>query len=414
VRDEVVREGIMVGTKVAIVSTQEKPHAVQVERAVREAVRLAGGLAAVIGKGSTVIIKPNLVAAKPPETGATTDPRVCRAIADIVRELGARPIIAESSFVGLDTEEAIRVAGYDGLREEGYEVVDLKNSAIEKITVPVPSGAVLTEVSLPRIVAEADALITVAKMKTHDQSGVTLAVKNLKGVLPDSWKRKFHHTFGVFESTADLLGVVKPCFAVIDGIVAMEGLGPAFGQPVEMNLILAGRDAVAVDTVCASVMGFALEDCGCVREAARRGLGVGRLGDIDVQGVPVADVQRRFKRSEEAIAEAISLPPGLNIIVGEKTCSGCRNQLLSTLFDLQAANLLDKAAGWTVVCGKLDELPDVQADRLLLVGACLSRFKGAGTFVQGCPPNSRDVIRGFGVAQAVGMVDIDALDAEEH
>ncbi len=402
----------MAKARVALIKTHEQPGGEQIEAAVRKAVQLSGGLAGIVASGSTVIIKPNLVAPKAPESGATTDPRICKAIADMVREMGARPIIAESSFVGLDTEEAIRVAGYDKLREDGYEVIDLKRKGIEKVTIPVPRGKALKEVSLPRVVVEADAIISVPKMKTHDQAGVTLAIKNLKGLLPDAWKRKFHHTYGVFQSTADLLTVVKPSLSVVDGIIAMQGLGPAFGEALEMDLIIAGRDAVAVDTVTAAVMGFDVQECGCVREAAERKLGTGELSEIDVVGETIGKVQRRFKRTDEAISEAMPLPRDLNIIVGEKTCSGCRNQILSTLFDLKEANLLEKAAGWTVVCGKMEKLPEVPRERLLLVGACLARFRNEGTFVEGCPPNSRDVIRGFGVAQAVGMVDIDALEAD--
>ncbi len=403
----------MAKTTVALVKTSTQPDDNAIDAAVRRAVELAGGLAGIVRNGNTVIIKPNLVVTRPPETGATTDPRVCKAIADMVRELGARPIIAESSFVGLDTEEAIRVAGYERLRNEGYEVVDLKQKGIEKVTVPVPGGKALKEVSLPRIIVEADVIISVPKMKTHDQAGVTLAVKNMKGVLSDAWKRKFHHTFGVFESTAELLIVAKPSFSVVDGIIALQGLGPAFGEALEMDLIVAGRDAVAVDAVTSAVMGFELHECGCVREAAALNLGIGDLREIEITGESIDSVRFRFKRPDEAITEAIEFPPGLNIIVGEKTCSGCRNQLLSSLFDLKEANLLDNAAGWTVVCGRVDELPDVTSEQLLLVGACLARFRNAGTFVEGCPPNSRDVIRGFGVGGAVGMVDIDALAAEE-
>ncbi|MFW6151263.1 MAG: DUF362 domain-containing protein, partial [Chloroflexota bacterium] len=235
----------MARTKVALVRTREQPGDREIDAAVRQAVDLAGGMADVVKRGNTVLIKPNLVVAKPPESGATTDPRVCKAIADMVTDLGARPVIAESSFVGLDTEEAIEVAGYGKLRGQGYEVIDLKRKGIEKVTVPVPLGKALKEVSLPRVVVDADVIISVPKMKTHDQSEATLAVKNMKGVLPDAWKRKFHHEYGVFQSTADLLTVVKPSLAVVDGIVAMNGLGPAFGEPMEMDLIIAGKDAVA-------------------------------------------------------------------------------------------------------------------------------------------------------------------------
>jgi len=402
----------MTKTRVAVAKSPEKPNEKEIDAAVRKAVELAGGLTDIIRRGDTVIIKPNLVVAKPPETGATTDPRVCKTMANMVKDLGAKPIIAESSFVGLDTEEAIQVAGYGNLRKAGYEVIDLKKKGIETVKVPIPKGKTLKEVTLPKIVVEANLIISVPKMKTHDQAEVTLALKNMKGVLPDAYKRKFHHVFGVFQSVADLMTVIKPAFSVVDGIMAMNGLGPAFGDPLEMDLIIAGRDAVAVDAVTAKIMGFEPQECGCLREAAESKIGTMNLDKIEVVGEPVAKVQRRFQRAEEAVMEKVSFPEGFQLIINEKACSGCRNQILSSLFDLKQTGLLYKAARWTVVSGKTSKLPGVPREKLLLVGACVSPFREEANFVEGCPPNSRDIIRGLGIVEAVGMVDIDTLEAE--
>ncbi|MFC2008888.1 DUF362 domain-containing protein [Chloroflexota bacterium] len=402
----------MLKTRVSVVRTCEHPGDKEIDATVRRAVGLIGGLGDVVRSGATVVIKPNLVVARSPGSGATTDPRVCKTIADMVRERGARPIIAESSFVGLDTEDAIEVAGYAKLRKDGYDVIDLKQKGIEQVMIPVPQGRAMKEVLLPKVIVDADAVITVPKMKTHDQAGATLAIKNMKGVLPDVWKRKFHRLYGVFQSTADLLTVVKPSLAVVDGIVAMQGLGPAFGEPLEMDLIIAGRDVVAVDAVTGAVMGLQLHEIGCVREAAQLDVGTGDLSEIEVVGEPIATVRCRFKRAEEAIGEVLPLPQGFQLIVDPKACTGCRNQILSSLFDMKEANLLDKAVGWMVVCGGVERLPDVPPEKLLLVGACQTKSKCGAGHVAGCPPNSRDVIRGFGVPEAVGMVDIDAIESE--
>lgn len=109
-------------TKVAIVKSPKNPHEKEIETAVRKAVELAGGLPDKVKSGTTVLIKPNIIAARPPGSGATTDPRVCKAIANMVREIGAKPIIAESSAIGESTEESIQTAGYGKLREEGYSL----------------------------------------------------------------------------------------------------------------------------------------------------------------------------------------------------------------------------------------------------------------------------------------------------
>lgn len=399
-------------SKVAIVKGPEQPGEKQIDTTVRKAIELAGGLTDIVSPGDTVLIKPNLVWASPPETGTTTDPRICKTIANMVRELGAKPIIAESSIIASDTEEVIKVAGYGKLREEGYQVIDLKKKGIEMVKVPIPKGKVLKEVSLPKIVLDADVIISVPKMKTHDSAKVTLSLKNMKGVLPDTYKRKLHHVFGVFQGVADLCTLVKPAFAVVDGIIGMEGLGPADGEPVAMGLIIAGKDLVAVDTVTSAVMGFEKEEYGCIDAAAKAGLGTADLSEIDVVGEPISKVQRRFKRVEEAMAE-MPFPAGFQLIMDERTCSGCRNIVTEVLMAVKDANQLDRAAGWAVIAGKLEKLPDVDRGKLLLVGVCTAKFRNEGIFIEGCPPNNRDVVRGMsgmGIDVVTG-IDISVIDA---
>ena len=101
----------MAKSVVSIVKSPEKPDEKQIEAAVRKAIELVGGLKDIISRGDTAIIKPNLVIPQAPEIGTTTDPRVCKAIADMVKEIGGRPVIAEASAVGIDTEEAFKAAG---------------------------------------------------------------------------------------------------------------------------------------------------------------------------------------------------------------------------------------------------------------------------------------------------------------
>lgn len=378
---------------VAIIKGPKNPSEGEIAASVRKAIELTGGLTDVIARGDTVIIKPNLVIPQAPETGTTTDPRVCKVIADMVKEIGAKPIIAESSAVGIDTEAAFKAAGYLKLREEGYQVVDLKKE--ETVKVPIPRGKSLKEVSLARLVIEARAIISVPAMKTHDQTTVTLSLKNTKGLLPDTFKRKFHTTFGLYQGVADLCTVIRPSLAVVDGIVAQEGLGPMFGLPVGMGLIIAGKDPVAVDAVTSVVMGFGPRESGCIDAAHQMKVGTADMNQIEIVGEPMANVQRRFKRAEEGVFELITLPRGLNIVLNEKACTGCRTCVLSSLVDLNKQGKLERAAGLTVVAGIIDELPEVDREHLVLVGNCTAKYKSYGRYVQGCTPNNRDVVAGI-------------------
>lgn len=375
---------------VSIVKMLKKPSEKEIDISVRKAIELAGGLTDIISGGDTVLIKPNLVVAQPSDTGTTTNPRVCKSIANLVREIGAKPIIAESSSVGIDTEEAFKVAGYERLRDEGFEVIDLKKEETTKV--PVPKGKSLKEVYLPKIVVDANVIISVPCMKTHAQTTVTLSLKNMKGLLPDTFKRKFHLDIGLYQGIADLHTVIKPALAVVDGIIAQEGLGPMAGKPVEMDLIIAGKDLVAVDAITSVIMGFAPRESGVTDAAATSGIGTAEPEEIEVVGEPIPNVQRRFKRAEESVYELVTIPEGFQLLLAEKACTGCRNCVLSSLVELKDRGQLDKARGWTVVAGKIDKFPKADRERLLLVGNCTAKFRKRGIFVKGCTPNDRDVV----------------------
>lgn len=375
---------------VAIVKGSTDPDASQIDALVREAVALTGGLGSFVTRGDTVIIKPNLIAPASPEQGATTDYRICKCLADQVRELGGRPVIAEGSGTGIDTEDSIKASRYDLLRSGGYEVVDLKKS--RTVLLPVPKGTVLSEIMVPEIVLKADAIINVPKMKTHGQVLATLCVKNMKGILPDSLKKKFHTTYGVFRCVAELATVVKPSLNVVDGIIAQEGLGPLLGTPVPMGLVIAGRDPVAVDTITALIMGidpYALETS---KRAAELGVGTINPDEIKVVGSRIEDVSRRFKLSSEAMYEFLHMPYGFDLVFNEKACTGCRNGVLATLRDLEIAGRMDILRGLRIVCGKTESNLPPTDKKTLLVGACTAQHKSDFGFLGGCPPNCVDVL----------------------
>jgi uncharacterized protein (DUF362 family) len=375
-------------TKVSIVRVVGRQRE-QVATSVRRAIELAGGLGERIRPGMRVMIKPNMVAPPPSaESGACTNPLVCQAVADVVRDLGARPIIAESSARGADTEAAYHTMGYDTLRGLGYEVVDLKKD--KAVQVSVAGGRILTEIMTFALATQVDAIISVPVMKTHDQGQITLALKNLKGLVTDTDKRRIHLE-GMFEGATDLVGHFKPAFAVVDGIIAQEGMGPFLGIPVAMGLVVAGSDLVAVDAVAGRIMGFAPEEVPITKAAAERGLGTMDESAIEVAGERIADVERRFVRCEED--DRID-SEGVAVVHSEGTCTGCRNGLLSSLFDMKADGSLERARGVTVIAGPTPIPHGIPQEMLVSIGSCsLPEAKRLSRYVRGCPPNNVDIIR---------------------
>lgn len=375
--------------KVSIVKTNPNPQYSQILEYVRKAIDLIGGIEDLIKPGDLVLINPSWVA--PPvdrEAGCITIPEIPRAIADIIRGMDARPVIAESSAVGVDSEKVIQDSGYRELREMGYEVIDLKKDKKAHVKLPTVNGKVFDKVDCWDLADKADVIISVPKLKTHDQTEMTCAIKKLKGLLTDKGKKAMHQE-GLFEGVVDLLSAVKPRLAVVDAIICQEGIGPVFGRPVEMNLIVAGKDLVAVDATCAQLIGYDPAETLLTVNAAARGLGVMNANQIEVVGVPLTEVKRRFLRSVEDDPVEVE---GFNLIQGQATCTGCRNTVMSALVDMRNADQTMYLPGVTVVTGDAPLPEGIAHENIVTVGLCMQDNR-TERHVKGCPPNNALVVK---------------------
>ncbi len=390
---------------VSIVKTGSNPDYPEIRDAVDQALDLIGGIRDIVKPGHLVLINPSWVA--PPverEAGCITIPELPRALADIITELGARPVIAESSAVGVDTENLIEASGYRALREMDYEVINLKKTS--SVDIPVPNGKVFETLPFWKLVEQADVIISVPKLKTHDQTEMTCAIKNLKGLLTDKGK-KANHQEGLFEAVIDLMSAVKPQLAVVDAIICQEGVGPVFGRPVEMNLIVAGKDLVAVDSTCAQLIGYEPDETLLTVNAAARGLGVMDPDRIEIVGQPLEKVKRRFLRSiEDNPVEGVE---GFQLIQGEATCTGCRNTVMSALIDMRNADQLMYLPGITVVTGGAPLPEGIPRESIVTVGKCTPKESQTQRHVKGCPPNNALVVD----AIIAGRAEVKRMYAEE-
>jgi uncharacterized protein (DUF362 family) len=378
----------MAKVTVSIVRTDPKPQYPEILDSIRKALDLIGGIDDIRKPGNLVLINPSWVAPPvEPDAGCITIPEVPRAIADIVKELGARPVIAESSAVGVDTEKVIQSSGYRELREMGYEVINLKKTP--HLDLPIQNGKVFEALPCWELVQQADVVISVPKLKTHDQTEMTCAIKKLKGLLTDQGKKGMHQQ-GLFEGVVDLITAVKPKLAVVDAIICQEGIGPIFGKPVEMNLIVAGKDLVAVDSTCARLIGYDPGDILLTVNAAARGLGVMDPDQIEIVGEPLDAVKRRFLRSIEDDPVKVE---GFQLIYGEATCTGCRNTVMSALVDMRNADQLMYLPGVTVVTGGAPLPQGVPRENIVTVGKCMPEETCTERHVRGCPPNNALVVK---------------------
>jgi uncharacterized protein (DUF362 family) len=227
------------------------------EIAVPEAIRLLGGIKKFANRGDVVLIKPNVSFPIPPEHGPdATSPEVISAVTRLFKEGGAgRVVVGEQSVWGCRTRDAFRITGIKEVVEKaGGEVCYFDEAP--RLNVKVDQGRVFKELSLPKITREADLIVNLPKMKTSFISHITLGLKNHYGFINFEDRRKFHRMYDLAYAVCDIAKTVKCGLTLIDGIVAMEGQGPHAGTAKKMDLIIAGRDPVAVDAIGAKIMGF--------------------------------------------------------------------------------------------------------------------------------------------------------------
>ena len=302
----------------------------QVDEAVRNAVDLLGGIDAVVKPGEKVLLKVNwCVVPEDPKVGVVTNPVVARAVADLVKEAGGEPIIGDSAARGVDTDMVIQSTGYDKLADDGYAVVNFDKEKVIKLE--FPDGEILQTIKTFELVTRVDKIIDIPLFKTHDSAEATLGLKNMKGLLHDDQKSKLHRE-GLYAGIADVNLRFPPDLVIYDGTWAMEGLGPMYGIPFELNLILAARNVVAGDAVAGSIMGFEPGELLVTKVACERGLGEMNLDEIPVLGAPLGSVKRRFKRVEE---DDRIIYPNVQIVHSEGTCTGCKVAIMSSLFDMR-------------------------------------------------------------------------------
>jgi len=239
-----------------------------------------------------VLIKVNFITTKNWETGATTDPVVVEAIINRVRDLGKEPVVVESDAQMTNADKAVVASGMKEMLDRvGVPFVNMRRVG-EKVEVPIEGGKVLGSIKVAKMATDS-AIISAAKLKTHMETGVTLGMKNMFGMLTTKWKGLYHMN-GIHRVIHDICLALPPQLTVIDGFVAMEGRGPVSGSPVKMDAVIAGTDVVATDATACRVMGFDPAEIDHIAWGHRSG--IGSMEGVEVVGDGVDSVRRVFAR----------------------------------------------------------------------------------------------------------------------
>ncbi len=224
--------------------------------------------------GMKVLLKPNLLAARKPEQVVTTHPALVQAVIDWLRERGIRDITLADSPGGPYNEIRLRSV-YAASKMDTLTGVTL-NSDTSSAQVDQPQGKICHRFPVIDPVRQADYVINLPKVKTHGMTVVSLGIKNLFGVIPGLEKPAIHCRYPGWEEFAgmllDLASLVRPSVTLVDGVTAMEGDGPAGGDPRALGYTFASRDLFHLDWFLAgTVMGLDPETIPMLRQARERG-----------------------------------------------------------------------------------------------------------------------------------------------
>ena len=277
-----------------------------VDASVNKVVDLLGGIESMIKPNSKVLIKPNLLTDTRPQDCITTHPRVVESVIRLVKKTNSDIYLGDSPSVFGQKRDFDRVYEVTGMKEacnrQGARIVYFDRPVLK-------SGIPMTD-----WIERCDYIINVPKFKTHGLTKLTAAVKNTFGLVLGVHKIKLHkdclNVQDFSRQLVDIFELVKPVLTIVDAVVSLEGDGPgSAGTKTDTELILASQDAVAIDSILASIMGIFPEDVLTTKEARLRGLGESDLHNIDVLGEKLGEfIYSNFKLPRSSFTSNMPKP----------------------------------------------------------------------------------------------------------
>ncbi len=331
-----------------------------------------------------ILLKPNVVVASPPEDGDITHPQVVEALIRYFQKRRKEVVVAEGTgiFSGeQEFERLLKTTHYDAIRDRlGVPVINLE--LVERKKRPWRYGSI----PLPKLLQDYE-YINVPTMKTHLQATVSLGVKNQKGLIPMETKKRFHkkdlHAF-----ILELSEVVRPTLTVMDAMYCIEGTGPTgppIGEVKRMDLLLAGKDMMAVDNVALQIMGIETGEVKHIRP----------IKNIQVLGEKIKDVRSAFKRPMAFFSR-----DNFVVHMDERACTMCTvsfyKALSKVLYTPELREQLEKRkerGAINIIMGPAEPPSDIGACALC-VGDCSAKVaKKAGLpLIKGCHPDYREIV----------------------
>ena len=242
--------------------------------------------------GKTVLLKPNILYPKKPELAVCTHPVVVGAAVKAFVDKGAgKVLVGEAPAIANSTHAAKTVGMYDQVVANGGEWADFSKS----VEVPCPNGKIVPKFNFAEPFLQADLVVSLSKLKSHQFMSYTGAMKNLFGLMVGLDKAQSHYRFPKKEDfgafLTDLNIASKPCYAIMDAIVGMEGPGgPGRGDPVKLGFLASSDNILALDWFCSEIVGYNPYEVVNLKDALERNIWLDNPEQIQVLGEPKEEI----------------------------------------------------------------------------------------------------------------------------
>lgn len=276
----------------------------EVDKAVKNAIDLLGGIENFVKPNQTVALKVNLLMKATPERAMTTHPAIVEAVAKLVLQAGGKPFIVDSAGGPFTSGYINNIYTASGMKAVADKLHIPLNQDFSFEEVENPCAKVGFKFPIVSAIKNADVIFNLSKLKTHSFTGYTNAVKNMFGVIPGLTKVEMHGKYRDLDTFMDFLFDIhtylgnKLVLNITDAVIGMEGFGPSNGTPKQVGAIIVGQNAVCVDVVATKLITLTPQNTPCIKKAIERGLITEDL-PVQVLGEKVEDMLAKdFKTIE--------------------------------------------------------------------------------------------------------------------
>jgi uncharacterized protein (DUF362 family)/NAD-dependent dihydropyrimidine dehydrogenase PreA subunit len=290
-------------------------------------------------KGKTILLKPNILSPKKPEDAVCTHPVVVGAAVKAFLERGASKVLVGESPATANSTAAAKTTGmYDAIVKSGGQWIEFEGQS----SLPCPEGSLVKSIEVTSAFNQADMVVSLSKLKTHQLMSYTGSMKNLFGLIVGLKKAQTHYRFPNKHDFArfltDLNIAAKPSYAIMDAIVGMEGDGgPGNGTPKQLGFLAASDNILAVDWTCASIVGYDPHQIPNLEDALQRKYWLSSENEINILGESIESVKpenfKIVKKTELTLSFQAKMPKWVNKIItgcmvktprfNEKKCIRC-------------------------------------------------------------------------------------------